>query len=241
MSRRNDVWLVVMLAMACARNPGHAPAPVVDVGPPIDAPYVARVLTEKPAHQGTLDDAAAVLGIPMIGRAALPDGFRELRVGDAYSMMPGSAEPVLRLVEQAGRAALGQVIFVWHERMGRPRFYRETTCTPWTDSTRVCAFVSPAALDWTSVAARLDALGAWTVRAACEADPQDTAKGSMRTWTTISDAGDLHLGRIVGGKVDTYVCNAPRYRGQTDEGRTAKALYEYFRDVAKQAGTPPAA
>jgi hypothetical protein len=106
----------------------------------------------------------------------------------------------------------------------------------------MCAFISPLALDWTSVIARFDALGAWTITDDCAFESRTLPNGSEGlSMRYITDAGELHLGRIVGSAGSTYLCNAPRARTRTSEGRAAKAIYDYFLEVIKQSGGPPAA
>ena len=231
----------MLAVVACTRGAQTTPTPGTDGPSTLEAPYIVRAAGAVKPLRGPTDDAAAVLGLPLIGAAALPDGVRELRVGDDYSMFVGSPAPVLRLLQRTGRSD-GQLVFVWHEHVAWPKRHRATTCTPWTDSARTCAFISPVALDWTSVIARFDALGAWTITADCASESRTMPNGSVEIGMRhITDVGELHLGRIVGSAGSIYRCNAPRARTRTSDGRAAIAIYDYFLDVIKQSGGPPAA
>lgn len=223
-----------LLGVGCASSALHAPpapsalALVVPYGP--RATNAAAAGPARAPRTTPADDAAFALGLPPLAEAALPDGTRELRMSDWYSMIFGTPVRVLRLVERPGRPAAGQVVSVWREHAGRraPARYRATRCTPWADSLRTCAYVSPVALDWPAVAAQLAALGAWTMTAPCE----DTV--------FYADGGELLISRLTGARADAYGCNAPQYRQSTTVGREALALLQYLHAVLGQAAGPPA-
>ncbi|HET7622765.1 MAG TPA: hypothetical protein VFK39_12750 [Gemmatimonadaceae bacterium] len=174
--------------------------------------------------------AAQALGIPQIEDALLPVGARELRISDSFPMVFGRPTTVVRIVEQAGAPAVGQLLLVWMERRDRPPSYRATACTPWAGSLRSCVFVSDAELDWPTIAAKFEALEAWTIDAPCES-------GSSRTL----DAGSLGIARLAGDRASFYGCNAPASRGETEAGRIAMALYSYYLLIAGEAEQPPSA
>jgi hypothetical protein len=152
-------------------------------------------------------------------------------MSDWYGMIAGTAEPVLRLVERPGRPAVGQWIWVWTEHRAWSPRYRAERCTRWTDSARTCASRGTGApLDWPTVAARLNDLGAWTLRDRCETDG-----------THVTDSGALLVQRLAGAEFDAYACNTPERRGDGAAGRAARTIYRYFLELARQAGGPPAA
>jgi hypothetical protein len=90
---------------------------------------------------------------------------------------------------------------------------------------RACVFVAPgAAIDWPAVAARLEVLGAWTIRSGCE-------RGRVR----VTDSGEMWIVRLAGARFDAYDCEAPTFR----TGTAALAVYRYFHAIVRQAGPPP--
>jgi hypothetical protein len=212
------VLALVAVASACHSRPGR-----------VDGLPVLDTRSAPPARDMPADDAARALGLPTLRDTTLPKGARELRVSDWYSMIAGTPVPVMRLIERPGRPAAGQWIWVWTEHRAWPRRYRAIRCTPWTDSTRTCASGGTGApFDWPAVAARLDELGVWTLRAPCEVDG-----------TYVSDGGELLIQRRAGAEYETYKCNAPAFRRASVPGHPALDVYEYFDQLARRAGGPP--
>jgi hypothetical protein len=92
------------------------------------------------------------------------------------------------------------------------------------------------------VAARFDALGAWSIGEGCETTSRTMPDGKIvMTTSHITDSGELYIGRTVGRVSSAYTCNAPRSRTGTSEGRAALSIYDYFLEVMKKSGGPPAA
>lgn len=201
---------------------------------PAEVPY-------KPNLQGAsavaaLDSARAdtpfaevsdARGVPNLRRVQLPTHTREIRIADSYSMMPGAPAPMLRIV-QSPRGTKGELLWFWSERVGDPRVLsgRFVNCTVAERSIRTCVTLAqfPHSVDWALIATRLDLLGAWTPLEACEKD------GS-----SYSDSGDLMIQRLVGRRFDKYACNGPAHRANSEAGRRALAIYEYFRQLVTQA------
>ncbi len=176
------------------------------------------------------DDATDALGWPVLARVTLPAGTRELRMSDWYSMMAGSPVAVVRLVEQPGRPPVGQVIMVWHEvREWGPSRY-QGQCTDWKSGSRHCGKVVRDTIDWPVAAARFAELGAWDMTAPCVTRNE-----------AIMDAGDLHIQRLQGSREDRYSCNAPSHRTDSDAGRAALALYNYYGSLVSHAAPSPTA
>lgn len=216
------VGIVLAGALGCAVR-GTAATVTPDLGVRYQRPAKARIAAE--ASSGPAGDAARVLGYPSLHDVALPEGARELRISDAESWIAGAPESVLRLVERTGREPVGQIIFVWQERPEWSIRRRATQCAPWAKGMRTCVFVAPgAAIDWPAVAARLEALGAWTIRSGCE-------RGSVR----VTDSGEMWIVRLAGARFDGYDCEAPTFR----TGTAALAVYRYFHAIVRQAGSPP--
>jgi hypothetical protein len=101
---------LLLFAGACV----HSAPPVLSVQ------YTPRsaVADTAPSLRQPSDDAADVLGWPRFNRVTLPAGTRELRLSDWYSMMAGTAVPIVRLIEQPGRAPEGQLVMVAARRFG---------------------------------------------------------------------------------------------------------------------------
>lgn len=167
-------------------------------------------------------------GMPPLRAVVLPDGTRELRMSDWYSMIVGHPVPMLRLVEGPS-GATGEVIFFWTERPFELRRRPFTSCAPGSHGGRTCAYVVPPdrAPDWNEVAARLDSLGAWSIREPCE--------GNVR----VTDSGELKVERLIGGHFEKYDCNAPTYPRQSAAALRAAAIYEYFESVVDNRLPPP--
>lgn len=219
---------LVVIGAACSCRPRYAATGVAA----LEAPYSEQASLAGAAPRHTpADDAAQALGLPALSRALLPEGARELRVSDWYPMIAGTPVPVLRLVEQRARPAVGQWIWVWTERREWPRRYRAARCSQWADAARTCASgTTGPPLDWQAVASQFERLGAWTVREKCEADG-----------VHVTDSGALMIQRLAGVEFDTYECNSPSRRTGSAAGRTALAIYQYFGTLARQAGGPPPA
>ncbi|HJU76049.1 MAG TPA: hypothetical protein VJ717_20070, partial [Gemmatimonadaceae bacterium] len=155
--RVEDVTILalVWLAGACA---GRTSLP--STGPAIQ--YTQRSDTSGSPFSNPADDAARVLGLPLLQHAILPPDTRELRTAGSYPMIAGTPAVVVRIVQQSSSASFGQVIFVWSQRRDWPG-YPATRCSPWMNSFRTCVRVAPAdSIDWGAAAQRLDELGAWT-------------------------------------------------------------------------------
>jgi hypothetical protein len=174
------------------------------------------------------DDATDALKWPVLTRVTLPAGTRELRVSDWYSMIAGSPIAVVRLVEQPGRQPVGQVVMVWHEARawGPPRYQGQ--CTEWKSGARHCAKVVRDTIDWPAAARRFAELGAWDMRAPCVTRNEG-----------IMDAGDLYIERLQGSHEDRYSCNAPSHRSDSEAGRAALALYNYYGFLVSHAAASP--
>jgi hypothetical protein len=191
--------------------------------------YASRSFRDSvPGVGGPVDNAAMALGLPLLNRVALPSGARELRIGSWYSMIGGTPEGVLRIVEQPGRPPTGEVITVGDENRAWGPSHRAARCTPWMSDGpggegRSCVTVVQTAIDWARVAQRLEELGAWTITAACE-------DGSY-----ITDSGELRIARLQGERFDKYVCNAPSFRKNSPSGRAALALFDYYRSLLRTA------
>jgi len=168
---------LLLFAGACV----HSAPPVLSVQ------YTPRsaVADTAPSLRQPSDDAADVLGWPLLDRVTLPVGTRELRISDWYSMMAGTAVPIVRLIEQPGRAPEGQLVMVWHET-------------------------------------------AWDMTAPCVTRNE-----------AITDAGDLYIRRLQGSRDDRYHCNAPSHRTDSEAGRAALALYDYYGSLVRRASPSP--
>jgi len=218
-----------MLAFLCAACATHSTLSAT--GAALTVQYTMRADTTARSDFLTPDDdAARALGIHALRDVMLPDRTREVRISDWYPMIAGSPVPVLRLVEEPGRPATGQVLFVWQQRKDWPTQYRATRCTPWANAGRTCAYVAPAGpVDWSAVARRLEDLGAWSISARCETDGRH-----------VTDSGELLVSRLVGARFDGYTCNAPGWRQGSEAARPAIALYQYFHSLVRQVRLPPA-
>lgn len=218
---------LLTVGTACASVAGH-----VGGVPTLDVRYSKRAGTVGPAaRQSPADDAAQALGLAPLGTVLLPEGARELRMSDWYEWIAGTPVPVLRLVERPGHPAVGQWIWVWTERREWPRRYRAARCSRWAGGARTCASgPTGRPLDWPSVAAQFDRLGAWVLRDRCETDGMH-----------VTDSGELLIQRLAGAEFETYECNTPTRRGGSAAGRAALEVYQYFAALARQAGRPPPA
>ncbi len=174
------------------------------------------------------DDATDALEWPVLTRVTLPAGTRELRVSDWYSMIAGSPVAVVRLVEQPGRPPVGQVVMVWHEaREWGPSRY-QGQCTDRKSGSRHCGRVVHDTIDWSAAARHLAESGAWEIASTCEA-----------SLSYITDAGDLYIQRLQGAREDRYSCNAPSHRTDSEAGRAALALYNYYGSLVSHAAPSP--
>jgi hypothetical protein len=163
----------------------------------------------------------------MLHEAVLPNGTRELRLSDWWEMVAGSPALVMRLIERPGLPATGEWIWVWAEHRAWGQRRRADRCTPWADSMRTCAIREVSGrTDWADVAARMNASGAWTLYERCETDGVHT-----------SDAADLLIQRLTAADYTTYSCNNPGARASAP-GLVAQQLFQYFRDLARQAVWP---
>lgn len=218
--------ILVAVGTGCAGRTRHIAAGV----PTLDVPYSRRAGTAGTVARRTpTDDAAQALGLPALATVLLPEGAREIRLSDWYGMIAGTAVPVLRIVEQAGRPAIGQWLWVWAERRESTPPRRAARCSPWIDGARTCAsMLTGPPLDWPAVAAQFDRLGAWALSERCETDGMH-----------VTDSGALLIQRLTGGEFETYECNTPSRREGSAAGRAALAVYQYFMTLARQAGEPP--
>jgi hypothetical protein len=212
---------LLLFAGACV----HSAPPVLSV----QYTHRSAVADTAPSLRQPSDDAADVLGWPLLNRVTLPVGTRELRISDWYSMMAGTAVPIVRLIEQPGRAPEGQLVMVWHEaRAWGPPRYRGGHCTDWKSDARRCAKVVRDTIDWPAAARRFGDLGAWDMTAPCVTRNE-----------AITDAGDLYIRRLQGSRDDRYHCNAPSHRTDSEAGRAALALYDYYGSLVRRASPPP--
>ena len=168
-------------------------------------------------------------GIPNLRTVQLPADTREVRISDGYAMAAGEPVPMLRIV-QTPQSVKGELYFFWLERPGDLRHYgpasgRRINCTVAEKSVRTCLTLGEfaEAVDWPRVASELALLGVWSLREACE------------TGTSPSDSGTLLIQRLSGRQFDKYACTAPLKRGDSDAGRRALAIYQYFRQLAARA------
>jgi hypothetical protein len=222
------VSAVVTAGSGCFRRASSS-----DVSTPVlNAPYVARPSARTGiGRQLPADDAAEVVGIPILSAVNLPDKARELRISDGYSMIGGTPVAVLRMVEIPGRPPTGQWLWVWTERREWPRRYRATRCSSWVNDVRSCGWSTGGAeFDWSVIAAEFDRLGVWSLQRPCEADG----------WH-VSDGGELLIQRLESSDFEVYECNAPARRSGSPAGRAALAAYEYFESLGRQVGGPPPA
>ena len=214
-------WLTLLLfAGACV----HSARPVLSVQYTPRSPFGDSALSFPLPS----DDATDALGWPVLARVTLPAGTRELRMSDWYSMMAGSPAAVVRLVEQPGRPPVGQVVMVWHEAREWGPSRDQGQCTDWKSGSRHCGKVVRDTIDWPVAAARFAELGAWDMTAPCVTRNE-----------AIMDAGDLHIQRLQGSREDRYSCNAPSHRTDSDAGRAALALYNYYGSLVSHAAPSP--
>lgn len=204
---------LLIFGCASARQPSVLIAPYADRG-------------NGPAAQSgsfPADHAAAVLGLPALKAIELPADTRELRISDWYSMILGTPVPVLRLIEQRGRAPRGEWLWVWSQLPDERRFKHR--CVEGTRKTRQCAAVAAhSTVNWAAVAARFDSLGAWSLKGGCDRGP--------------TDSGELLMQRLEGNSFDSYRCIAPHYQQPSPSVDRATAIYEYFHVLAKDVAPP---
>jgi hypothetical protein len=219
---------LLVVSAGCSGHTGRIAA----TAPALNVPYAERAGTSlAPAGRPPADDAARVLGLPTLNAALVPEGTREIRMSDWYSMIAGTPVLILRLVEQQGHPAVGQWIWVWPEHRDWPRRYRASQCSAWADDTRRCAFATTRTpLEWPAIAAEFERLGAWSLSERCETDGMH-----------MTDSGALFIQRLAGAEFSAYGCNTPSRRTDSVAGRTALAIYRYFGTLGRQAGGPPPA
>lgn len=224
-----NIWTLALAAClsGCVASSGAVTTPERSRIPYMQNAPPQATLDSRPTP---IQDAALALAIPFLYRVTLPEGARELRASNGYSMILGAPQGVVRLIEQRGRQPIGQVLFVWAERREWPRRYRATRCTPWVNNARSCVFVAPTRMNWRAVAARFEELGGWTLNSPCEADGAN--------WM---DAGELEIRRLQAARFEAYNCNAPEHRVTDSAGRAARSLYNYVLSLLQQAPSPPPA
>jgi hypothetical protein len=94
---------LLVVSAGCSRHMGRINA----TAPTLNVAYAERAETSlAPAGHAPADDAARVLGLPTLNAALLPEGTREIRMSDWYSMIAGTPVLILRLVEQQGHPAV---------------------------------------------------------------------------------------------------------------------------------------
>jgi hypothetical protein len=160
-----------------------------------------------------------------LGSVSLPPGYREIWIRGHLSNVCCWPTPMLRLVE--GPSDIRGELLLFRRlllRSGNPAPRADERCVPLREQ-HVC--VRPWTLrsgDWATVARTLEELGAWSIAESCEITRNADGSGGM---TTIGDAGNLYIQRLVGTEFSSYSCNAPNLRA-TPVGRKANAIYEYF-------------
>lgn len=175
-------------------------------GPAAEDP--ARLQQDPP-----FGSVASALGFPSLRDTALPRGYREVRIADGYSWIAGQRTPMLRL-QQGPHGLTGELVEFWRE--GAESSASRGHCVK-TAELHVCAsIISSPSLVWDTVADRLREYGVWDISARCE------------NLTTVSDAGTLLIQRRDGGQFETYSCNAPRSRLESNVGRQAAAIFSYI-------------
>jgi len=140
---------------------------------------------------------------------------------------------MLRLVAADGGKNQGELLlFRTLSLKGFPPPRADERCVPLRDQ-QVCVRTWAKAIDWGSVSATLNRLGAWDLAERC-----DYVKGSNSSWV-MTDSGEVYIQRLVGRQFSGYRCNAPQHRTTTDAGLKANAIYQYFRQVAGSVPTDP--
>ena len=174
-------------------------------------------------------DADAALGIPDLKNVMLPPGAREIRVTEDYPMVvdPGYtyAIPMLRLIDLGGGNVQGELLFV---RRGTGSSRTDEQCASRANGyicVRIAQFKSPP--NWQEVAAKVEALGMWSLLESCDEG------GPL-----IADAGSLRMHRLIGDQFSSYYCSAPQYRF-SGVGRTANAIHEYLRTLSRMTTDTP--
>ena len=138
-------------------------------------------------------------------------------------MAAGREIPMLRLVETPDGVS-GELILFWAEPATSPSPL-SSECIRWREDMSTCVRIDDSDIDWSVVAAELDRLGAWTLTQPCR---------SRTDLSSVSDAGDLLIQRLDGEHFESYQCNAPRRRTDTDAGRRSQALWDYVLSWTRQ-------
>ena len=177
-----------------------------------------------PTEKSPPADLARAAHLPPLSVAHLPPGARELRISDSYSMFQGGLVPAVRIVEQDGMAR-GEILYFWFDDIDRPSPYAASSCSH-DHRERVCVYRVPdsEAPDWQAVAAELNRLGAWDIHDYCASISEGM----------ISDGGDLIIDRRDKDQFSRYDCNGPSFRGKTEAGRRAAAIYQYFETLLQE-------
>jgi len=199
-------FIIGMLA-ACQHHVGSDAAR--SRTPEVPAAEESALLEQDPPF----GPVALALGFPSLRDTDLPSGYREVRIADNYSWIAGQRTPMLRL-QQSPHGLTGELIEFWREGTESPA--SRGRCVK-DGELRVCAAATSVPnIAWDTVADRLSEYGAWDISARCE------------NLMTVYDAGDLLIQRRDGDLFETYSCNAPRSRLESNVGRQAAAIFSYI-------------
>lgn len=178
--------------------------------------YAPRVSAASSVVARPFSEVAEARGMPSLSSVVLPDGSREIRLTDSYGMAAGRKIPMLRVVETP-EGVTGEVILFW-ATADAPLAPSTPGCVRWREAMSTCVSVATSDVDWPAVAAEIDRLGGWTLTESCRA---------RSDLISATDAGDLLIQRLDGDRFETYRCNAPRRRSDTDADSRSLALWNY--------------
>ena len=191
---------------------------------------VALAQIDRPFEDPVLAAIAAAAELPALANAALPQGYREIRIRTEQSMVCCASRPMLRLVEGPGE--IRGTLWLFRTlvlRPGNPMPRDDERCAPLGEQ-HIC--VRPwnlSAGDWTAVGARLEQLGAWTLSDPCNPprivrnDDGSTSVGRGFP----GDAGLLSVQRRIGSTVSAFDCPGPGLQREP-EGLQANDIYHYL-------------
>jgi len=191
--------------------------------------------TAEPHKDPVLTAIAIAAEMPALENVVLPPGYREIRIRSDQPMTCCDPRPMLRLVEAPGDVQGSLWLFrTLVLRPGNPMESDDERCAPLGEQQHIQQHicVRPWNLnsgDWSTVAARLEQLGAWALSDPCPRlrivrndDGSTSVVGAV-----LVDAGLLSVQRRVGGNFSTFSCDGPRYRREGD-GLKTREIYDYF-------------